>query len=327
MKKRVWLKVLGWMTGLLVLFIIGVVLYLRFVLPSIPLKDITVRSTPDRIARGEYLAKHVMVCMDCHSVRAWDQFSGPMVSGTLGSGGEIFDQKMGFPGSFSSPNITPFALKNWSDAELYRVITSGVAKNGKALFPIMPYLYYGRLDIEDIVSVIAYLRTIPVIESHPPVSDASFPMSIIVNTFPKKPALTVRPGKEDTLNYGKYLVTAAGCVECHTPAKHGQIDKELAFTGGREFQMHDGTLLLSSNITPDPETGIGNMSKDAFINRFKAYDPTTNSPGVLQKGDLQTIMPWTMYAGMEISDLSAIYKYLHSLQAVRNLVTKTKKLD
>jgi mono/diheme cytochrome c family protein len=324
MKKRIWLRILGWIGILLFLFIIGVILYLRYALPSIPLKDIMVQSTPERIARGEYLANHIMVCMDCHSTRAWDKFSGPVIDGTLGKGGEVFDQKMGFPGSFTSRNITPFALKDWTDAEIYRAITSGVDKNGKAMFPIMPYPYYGTLDTEDIMSVIAYIRSIPAIESNPPVSNPAFPMSIILNTFPKKAVPSVRPGKEDTLGYGKYLVAAAGCVECHTPAKHGQIIRELAFTGGREFQMPDGSMLLSANITPDPETGIGKWNKDAFIFRFKAYDLSTYTPPVLQKGDMQSIMPWTMYAGMDTTDLVAIYKYLHTLPPVKNQVTRTK---
>ncbi|MEI7983441.1 MAG: c-type cytochrome, partial [Bacteroidota bacterium] len=157
------------------------------------------------------------------------------------------------------------------------------------------------------------------------VSAPAFPMSIIVNTFPKKAIPTVRPKPDDTLNYGKYLVTAAGCIDCHTPAKHGQIIEELAFSGGREFQMPDGSMLLSSNITPDPETGIGKWNKDAFISRFKAYDLSTYTPAQLQKGDMQSIMPWTMYAGMDTTDLAAVYKYIHSLPPMKNKIVKTKR--
>ncbi|MEI7980007.1 MAG: c-type cytochrome [Bacteroidota bacterium] len=325
MKKRIWPKILGGFFILLILLIAGVILYFRFELPSISLKNITVQSTPDLIARGEYLANHVMVCMDCHSRRAWDRFSGPVVPGTLGRGGEVFDQKLGFPGSFSSPNITPYALKDWTDAEIYRAITSGVTKQGKALFPIMPYTYYGTLDTGDILSVIAYLRTLPSVESHPPASEPAFPMSIIVNTIPTIALPSVRPPKEDTLRYGKYLVAAASCVECHTLSKHGQIVKESAFSGGREFQMSDGSILFSANITPDTETGIGRLSREAFIFRFKIYDLTTYTPPTLQKGDMQTIMPWTMYAGMDTTDLAAIYKYIHSLAPVKNQVIRTKQ--
>lgn len=47
-----------------------------------------------------------------------------------GAGGEIFDQNMGFPGKFISPNITPYALREWTDGEIFRAITSGVNKDG-----------------------------------------------------------------------------------------------------------------------------------------------------------------------------------------------------
>ena len=248
-----------------------------------------------------------------------------MVAGTLGKGGEVFDQKLGFPGSFSAPNITPYKTKDWSDAEIYRAITSGVNKAGKALFPIMPYPYYGTLATEDIMSVIAYLRTIPAIESNPAPSEPAFPMNLVVNTFPKQSKPNGIPAKSDTVNYGKYLVTAASCIECHTPAKHGQIIKTLAFTGGRDFQMPDGAILYSANITPDPETGIGKWTKEAFIFRFKSYDPIVYTAPLLANGAIQSIMPWTMYAGMDTTDLTAIYKYLQSIPPVKNRIPKMKR--
>jgi hypothetical protein len=325
MKKRKWLWIPVGILAAIVIFVIAVILYLRFALPSVPLKEISIKSTPEMIERGQYLANHVMVCMDCHSKRDWKAFSGPPVPGTLGKGGEVFDEKMGFPGSFSSANVTPFNLKDWSDAEIYRAITSGVKKNGKAMFPIMPYPYYGTLDDEDIYSVIAYLRSIPAIESYPPESTPTFPMSIIVNTIPKKANPSPRPPKSDTLKYGEYLVRAAGCIECHTPAIHGTIVKEKSFSGGREFEFPDG-LLMSSNITPDPETGIGYWTKQAFLDRFHAYDPNVNPSMPVGKGMIQTIMPWTMYAGMTDEDLSAIYAYLRSLDPVSNKVVKFSPL-
>jgi len=324
MKKKKWFWIFGGLIAAIVIFVIGVILYLRFALPAIPLKEINVQVTPERVEHGKYLANHVMVCMDCHSVRDWKLYSGPPVEGTLGQGGEVFDQKMGFPGSFSASNITPFNLKSWTDAEIYRAITSGVKKDGSAMFPIMPYPYYGTLDTEDIYCIIAYIRSIPEIESFPPASVPAFPMSIILNTIPKKALPTQKPLPSDTLKYGEYLVKAAGCIECHTPADHGQIIKELAYTGGREFQFPDG-LLMSSNLTPDPETGIGNWTKEAFINRFHAYDIEVNPPMPVGKGMIQTIMPWTMYAGMTENDLSAIYAYLQSLDPVKNKVVKFRQ--
>ena len=316
--------ILGSVVAALVLIVICIVMYIVWFLPNIPVRDLKVESTPARIERGKYLANHVMVCMDCHSTRDWSTFSGPMITGTEGKGGEIFDEKLGFPGHFMSPNITPFHLKDWTDAEIYRAITSGVSKDGHPLFPIMPYPAYGTLDTEDIYSVIAYIRSIPSIDYTPTRSVPTFPMNVILHLMPAKANLQDRPQATDTVKYGEYLVRASGCIECHTPAEHGQIVKALAFTGGREFQMPDGSLLESSNITPDEETGIGKWTKEAFIFRFKTYDLSTFKPPLLQKGEMQSIMPWTMYAGMDSTDLTAIYRYLHSLKPVKNKVAKTK---
>jgi mono/diheme cytochrome c family protein len=324
MKTKKWPKILGGIVGALVLIIICVVLYIVWFLPDVPVTDIKVEPTQARIERGKYLANHVMVCMDCHSTRDWTKFSGPMTPGTEGKGGEIFDEKMGFPGHFLSPNITPFRLKDWTDADIYRAITSGVNKDGHPLFPIMPYPAYGMLDTEDIFCVIAYIRSIPSIDNTPLRSNPTFPMNIILHLIPGKANPQVRPPSSDTLKYGEYLVRASGCIECHTPAEHGQIVKALAFTGGREFQMPDGSLLVSSNITPDKETGIGKWTKEAFIFRFKTYDLSTFKLPTLQKGEMQSIMPWTMYAGMDTTDLTAIYRYLYSLKPVSNRVAKTK---
>ncbi len=324
MKKK-WPKILGGVVAALVLIVVLVIFYIVLFLPNIPVKDVKVEPTDARIQRGKYLANHVMVCMDCHSTRDWSKFSGPLITGTEGKGGEIFDEKLGFPGQFRSANITPFHLNDWTDAEIYRAITSGVSRDGHPLFPIMPYPAYGKLDTEDIYCVIAYIRSIPSIDYEPSRSDPTFPMNVILHLIPRKADPHVRPPATDTLAYGAYLVKASGCIECHTPAEHGQIVESLAFSGGREFQMPDGNLLISPNITPDQETGIGKWTKEAFIFRFRTYDLATFRPPDLQKGEMQSIMPWTMYAGMDTNDLKAIYRYLHNLKPVKNKVVKTKQ--
>lgn len=325
MKKR-WAWILGGLLAALILFVIVVMLYIRFALPKVPLQELRVQATATQVERGQYLANHVTVCMDCHSTRDWDRFSGPLVPGTLGKGGEIFDEKLGFPGAFLSPNITPFNLRDWTDAEIYRAVTSGETKNGKALFPIMPYFAYGTLDNEDICSIIAYIRSLPAIRSTVPPSNPAFPMSLVVRTFPKKAQPTQRPAESDSVRYGEYIVRAASCIECHTAARHGQIVKSLAFSGGREFIMPNG-VLTSPNITPDMETGIGKMSREDFIKRFRGYDPFSYAVPKLGRKDMQSIMPWTMFGGMDVKDLAAIYAYLHSLPPKKNAVIKWKPLQ
>lgn len=323
MKK--FLKILGIVLGIIIVGVAGVMAYIKLALPDVgPAPDLKVEVTPERVKRGEYLANHVNVCMDCHSTRDYSLFSAPLVEGTLGKGGELFDQKQGFPGVFTSKNITPVGIGDWTDGEIFRAITTGVSRDGHAFFPVMPYPYYGSMDEEDAKSIVAYLRTLKPIENKPAESKPDFPFNFIINTIPKKATPTKRPADSDVLASGKYLVNIAGCVECHTQVDQGQIIAEKMFAGGREFALPSG-LLITPNITPDKETGIGNLTKEAFIARFRAYADSSYKPHKVGPTDFQTIMPWTMYGGMTEQDLGAIYTYLMTLKPIKNAVPEKFK--
>lgn len=299
------------------LTVAGITGYLMFFLPNTgPAPDITIEITEERVDRGRYLANHVMLCMDCHAVRDFSLFSGPPFPETLGAGGEVFDQSIGLPGRFISRNITPAALGTWTDGEIFRAITSGVSKDGSALFPLMPYHHYAQLDEEDIFAVIAYLRTLDPVVNDLPASKADFPISILINTMPVKPNLQPRPDKHDLIAYGRYLTTAAACTDCHTRMERGEFVGE-PFAGGNEYPVADGSVVRSANITPH-ETGIGNWTKDQFIARFKVYADSAYVHRKVPPGEFQTYMPWTMYAGMDGEDLAAIYEYLQTIEPVDN---------
>lgn len=292
-------------------------------LPNVKLqKDLVIESTPERLARGTYLANHVTVCVDCHSTRDWSKFSGPIAPGTEGKGGEVFDQKFGFPGAFYAANITQYNLKNWSDAEIFRAITSGVGRDNHPFFPVMPYKNYGKLDKEDIFSIIAYIKTMSPIENKIPAGKPDFPMGIIMKTFPEEAKLTPKPDPSDKVSSGKYLVTAAACFDCHTDVddKANPIPG-MDYAGGRTFPMPFG-VLKSSNITFDENTGIGKWTKEDFIQRFKSNDPTKKQPASIKENEFNTIMPWTMYAGMTEEDLGAIYEFLKTVKPVANQVVR-----
>ena len=194
----------------LLIAVIAAACYMRWALPNVGMApELRVEAGPERIQRGQYLANHVTACMDCHSTRDWSRFSGPLTNGVLGNGGEYFGPEMGFPGKFYSKNLTPAHLGNWTDGEIFRAITSGVSKNGDALFPVMPYPFYAKMDREDILDIIAYLRSLPYVAHEVPVSEADFPMNFIINTLPVEPNFTLRPDRTDTVAYGEYLVLSA----------------------------------------------------------------------------------------------------------------------
>lgn len=300
--------------------------YILLFLPNVGSSEtITVQSSPERIERGKYLANSVTVCMDCHSTRDWNKFSGPLVEGTLGKGGEIFDQRYGFPGSFYARNITPSGIGDWSDGQLLRAIASGVDKKGRALFPVMPHSSYGKMDKEDLLSIITYLRTLSPIENKVPDSKPDFPMSIILHTIPTKASFGHLPDTTQLVERGAYYFTAASCGDCHTKQEKGQKVKGMELAGGFEFPMKTGGVVRSSNITPDKETGIGSWDETAFIRRFKAYGDSSYQLPSIASNEFNSVMPWTMYKNMKEADLKAIYAYLRTVPAIHNKVVRFSK--
>jgi len=315
------LKIAGYILGTIGILLLIAVLFIRFALPNVnDAPYIEVEASAEKIERGKYLAYHVMMCADCHSQRDFSKFSAPPTPGTEFVGGDVFDQSMGFPGKFISSNITPYGIGEWTDGEVFRLITTGVKRDGEPIFPVMPYHNFGQLDREDIESVIAYLRTLEPVESNHPKSEADFPFNFILRTIPKEAKLATKPSKTDRVAYGKYMFTAAACAECHTQFEKGKFTGPIG-GGGREFQFPDGSTLRAPNLTPH-ETGIKNMSREEFIRLFKKYeDPTYVLPNV-KPGEFQTLMPWAMYAGMEEEDISSIYDFLQTLEPFDNVVER-----
>lgn len=282
--------------------------------------NIKVEVTPERVARGQYLANSVALCMDCHSVRDFSLHTGPLKPDTLGKGGEHFGEEFEIPGDIYVPNITPAALKDWTDGEIARAVVGGVSKDGRALFPMMPYTNYRHMSEEDVYAIIAYVRSLAPIENKVPRSDINFPVSAIARVFPNKMSYGKMPDKADQLAYGKYVTTIAGCADCHSP-DHGQ-DEETKYSGGDKWKLPWG-YNQPPNLTPDKETGIGTWTKEQFIAKFKAHAGPEAATAKLAEGQVNTIMPWTFYATMTDEDLGAIYTFLSSLKPVKNKVTAT----
>ncbi|MBI1221864.1 MAG: c-type cytochrome [Bacteroidetes bacterium] len=314
-------KVLGYLVLFIAVLAGGGLTYLHVAFPKVAdAPEITIEHTPERLARGEYLANHVSLCMDCHAIREWDKFTGPPDETTKGSGGEHFNHEMGFPGDVVSRNITPAGLKDWTDGEIYRAITSGVSKDGTPLFDLMPYRHYGKMDQEDVYSIIAYIRNLKPIERENIDRQLDFPLNLVVRTMPQPAEHQSIPDKNDKVAYGEYMINASGCYDCHTKQVKGEFVGE-PYAGGMEFYMGNGRILRSANLTPHTATGIGNLGEEDFLNRFRAYrdgyEPATIGPT-----DFQTPMPWVMYSGMKDEDLSAIYAYLRTVTPVDNKVVK-----
>src|SRR3954469_19173679 len=112
-----------------------------------------------------------------------------------------------------------------------------------------------------------------------------------------------KPGNADIIAKGEYLARAGDCIACHT-APEGKL-----FAGGRSMPTPFGTL-FTSNITPDPETGIGKWTADDFHKMMH----TGRSP---DGGLLYPAMPFASYTKVTRSDSDAIFSFLRSVPPVR----------
>ncbi len=102
---------------------------------------------------------------------------------------------------------------------------------------------------------------------------------------------------------GEYLARAGDCIACHT-AREGKT-----FAGGLPMKTPFGTL-YTSNITPDPQTGIGTWTSDQF------YQMMHN--GRFPDGGLvYPAMPFASYTKVTREESDAIYAYLRSIASVQ----------
>jgi len=310
---------LGAVVGIAVVGIAGFLFYFLVILPQdLPVPDLAVESTPQRIERGGYLANEVLGCMYCHSERDYAYFGGPVKPGTLGKGGEVFDERVSVSGYLVAQNITPYNIGDWSDGELYRVIVSALHKDGYAVFPIMPSDAYRYLTEEDVYSIIAYLRTLAPIESdYSGRRELSTLMTIIANSR----AIPAEPWDIDwnnQLQVGEYYALIGGCTFCHTTVdERMQPIEGMALAGGMGLPMGDA-LIRAANISADPETGIGSWSEADFIKRFTDY--RDNNIPVADVG-WNSPMAWPVYANIKEKDLAAIYAYIMTQPPVKHAVT------
>lgn len=113
----------------------------------------------DPVKYGEYLAGPLGHCMDCHT---------PLVNGQLaldriGEGGNVYRDPFHLGFTAISANLTPnpeVGLGQWTDEEIKRAITQGIAKDGRELLPFMPFALYATIRDEDLDAIVAYLRSL-----------------------------------------------------------------------------------------------------------------------------------------------------------------------
>jgi len=151
----------------------------------------------------------------------------------------------------------------------------------------------------------------------------------------------IPPAADPAVERGAYLVRTMGCHDCHTPFVMGtngpEPDMSRALTGHPQDvrlpptpALPDGWgwigaatntafagpwgVSFTANLTPDPDTGLGNWTVDMFIAALRTGRHQGRGRPILPP------MPWPVYGQATDADLTAIFAYLRSLPPVRNRV-------
>jgi mono/diheme cytochrome c family protein len=110
---------------------------------------------------------------------------------------------------------------------------------------------------------------------------------------------------------GEYLVTIGICASCHTPRDaNGEHDWGLRLAGGR------GGALTAPNLTPDPETGLGNWTDDQIVDAIRNGKRPDGSR-------VRPPMGVFFYRHLSDDDVRSIAAYLHSLPPIKNKTVRS----
>ncbi len=286
-----------------------------------PLTSRKFEFTPQRLERGRYLATSVTGCFGCHSEHDWKSHGAPIVPGTTGAG-----EVMPFadlPGRVVAPNITSdvaTGVGGWTDDELARAIREGISRDGRTLFPMMPYEHFRKMSDEDLASIIVFLRTVPPIRRELPKTEIIFPVKYLMRSAPEpvnEPVSSADATSADPVKRGAYLVNLADCAFCHTPHVRGQPVAHMGFAGGMVLTGPWGSV-ASANLTPDA-SGINYYDEALFIQTLRT--------GYVRARELKPIMPYWEYGRMRDEDLKAIFAYLRTVKPVKHRVDNSESLS
>lgn len=304
------LKGIGLMLIVSIVILVAAVYLLKDRTFDAPYPELSASKDSAVIARGEYLVYGPAHCADCHVKieQRPDVAAGKRVPL---QGGGYFELPFA---KLYTRNLTSDAtgLQSYSDREIARSLRYGVAKSGRALFDFMPF---HNLSDEDLTAVISYLRTLSPVKNEVPEHEYTF-VGNAIRAFMIKPigpegdvAKSVTPSL--SAEYGSYLANSiANCRGCHTNRSlaTGAFTGPL-FAGGFHMPVDGkpGMFVVSPNLTPDPETGqLAKWSEDDFVRRFREGKKIPDSP-----------MPWGPFSNFSDDDLRSIYRFLQTVEPVK----------
>lgn len=307
-------KILLSLIVLVVLALAGIGFYFFGMHPKMrPAPEVKAPGTPDAIERGRYLAEAMTGCPACHSPIDKTRPGDFPIADRLYAG-RVFGEEEGFPGTIVARNLTPdpeTGIGEWTDGEIVRAIREGVSRDGRPLFPLMNYPHYRDLSDDEVLSIVAYLRTQKPIRNDPGRTALDFPVNVVIRTVPApvegNPAGFPPPG----LERGRMMIRVMLCGECHTQTQNGQPVEGMELAGGTAMRGPWGTV-YAANITSHPSAGIGAYSDDDLRRVFRE--------GRNRAGRPLWVMPWSVTQKLTDEDIDSLIAALREIPPNPNLV-------
>jgi mono/diheme cytochrome c family protein len=297
---------------------------MKFLIPAIAFLILSSSAFAD-LKRGQYIFNTVG-CMNCHS----PDRSKPLTGGV----------KIQTPfGTFYTPNISSDkknGIGSWTDEQFLKAVKRGISPQGQFYYPSFTFTAYSKLSDEDVLSMRAYMNTLPAFSNKSKPHEIKFPLKyrklllawralnfrehLLTDSQEDvfKYQGTFRPQKDKSKewNNGAYLVEAAlHCTECHTPRnKLGGLKVKKWMSGG----FIEDEENAAANITSDSETGLGNWSREDW----KTFLVDGTKPdGIDVGGEMFKVIKYGT-RGLTPSDLDDVVTYLKSLKAVKYIPVK-----
>ncbi len=121
---------------------------------------------------------------------------------------------------------------------------------------------------------------------------------------------------------GKYIVSIAGCSDCHTPGGMLGSPDMKRYLGGSDvgFSIPGQGVFVGDNLTPDAETGLGKWTADQIVTAIRKGKRPDGS-------ELSGVMPSASFAHLTDEDAFAVAAFLKSLPPVHNKTVSFKSSD
>jgi mono/diheme cytochrome c family protein len=261
--------------------------------------------------RGQSIVRNIAVCGGCHS----GDEKNP--DGPLSGGREFHDWRIGIARASNLTSDPDTGLGAWSEAEIVRALRNGLSRDGRLLAPVMPYEWFHEMSDADAFAVARYLKSLPPVRNDVRQSPNLIFKIGRATLLAPKPAMSISsPTPGPSAEYGAYLAQHVGlCAECHTPRKGLLAKPDMSRLFAGTSNPPKGFPANPSNITSDPDTGIGRWSEADFL---KTIRTGVNPAGV----SLHPFMPWHQLRRMSDDDLRALYLYLRTTTPIRNAVKR-----